>query len=133
MGMKEYEPSDLLAKAKALAGAGKIDEAYELILALSFEYSSDSFVGMREGWQRILLDRLYKRFPNREVYPQRVPFAGSLRRFNLKSREAFLLGCIDGNFTLDEIIAISPVDELDTLRAVARLQDFGLIAFGYAA
>lgn len=131
--MADYEPNDLLAKAKALAEAGNVDEAYELVLALSFDYSSESFVGLRAGWERILRDAMTKRFPDLGVFPQRLPFTGSLRNYRLKSREAFLLGCIDGNFTLDEIIAISPVSELDTLRALARLVDLGLIGLGHSA
>lgn len=131
--MGEGTPQNILESAKKLAEAGKYDEAYELLLSLSFELSSNSFLDFRTLCHDILLESLRKRFSDLTLYPQRLTGNRELRKYQLKSREAFILGLIDGALTLDDILAISPVDELDTLRALARLLDLGLIGFGHAA
>lgn len=125
---------NLLEKAKHLAEKGKLDEAYELICILAFNGNHADYVRtLRSAWRAALLDTLRKRFANLNAYPQRLTSNAEVKRFQVKSREAFILGLIDGTVTLDDIIAISPVDELDTLRALAKLVDLGLLGVGESA
>jgi hypothetical protein len=131
--MFDSRDDDTLARAKSLADAGKYDEAYELILGLTFELSSHSFLDFRTLCRDILLKGLRARFADLNVYPQRLTTDRELRNYKLKAREAFIVGLIDGTLTLDDILAVSPVDELDTLRALARLLDLGIIGIGHQA
>lgn len=124
------DKQSLLRKAKSLADAGRLDEAYEIIVALTLQHTTNSIANLSSAWAEMLLGRLRKRFSNKDAYPQRLTNIGEIRRYRLKSREAFLLGLVDGTTTIDELIAISPVDELDTLRALAHLIDLGLLGIG---
>ena len=134
MGMAITTDSNLLEKATGLADKGKLDEAYELICILAFNTSRSSQVrALKAAWRAALLDKLRTRFCDLKAYPQRLTSNAEVKRFQVKSREAFILGLIDGSVTLDDILAISPVDELDTLRALARLIDLGLLGDGTPA
>lgn len=134
MGTSIATDTSLLEKATGLAEKGRLDEAYELICILAFNTSRASQVrALKAAWRAALLDKLRKRFSNLNAYPQRLTSNTEVKRFQVKSREAFILGLIDGTVTLDDVLAISPVDELDTLRAMARLIDLGLLGIGTPA
>lgn len=114
-------------RAKRLAGNGDLEGAYDIISELPGRDSRETFMAMRRSWREALLVTLRARFPSMEIYPLPAQNIRDLKRFNLKSREVFVLGLYDGVTSLDDAVAVSPVDELDTLRATDRLISLGLL------
>lgn len=121
---------DRVLQVNRLAEAGKTEAAYELVLELSHEAEVKGLATVRLALHDALLSQLLRQFPDQQVFPQRLASNDVLKRYSLRTREVFILGLIDGTTTLGEVIAISPVDELDTLRAIAKMTALGLIGFG---
>ena len=51
-----------------------------------------------------------------------------IRWLSLDHRAGFLLSCVDGRMTVEELIDVSCMSELDALRILCDLRDRGAIA-----
>lgn len=119
-----------LQAAQRLADQGRIEQAYELFDELFYERDSTLVAATRSRLRDMLLTKLRRRFADPLAMVTRLCDNDEIKRHRLRAREAFLLGLMDGALTLDDILAISPVDELDTLLCLAKLADLRLIAIG---
>jgi hypothetical protein len=132
--MGESKNENSLQHAKRLAEAGKLDEAYEMLVSLSYgQVPTHTITHLYAALRKSILEKLRQRFPNPNAFPQRLTSNADVKQYHLKAREAFILGQIDGTLAIDDIIAISPVDELATLQALARMIDLGLLGIGVSA
>lgn len=118
-----------VSRARKLALEGRLEEAYDILVGVTGHNNRTTLFNLRSEWRNDLLRELRKRFADLTVYPQRTPTA-DLKKLNLKSREMYVYELFDGVTSLEDAIALSPVDELDTLRSVARLVDLGLLSLG---
>lgn len=118
-----------VSRARKLALEGRIEEAYDILVGVTGHNNRTTFYNLRTEWRNELLKALRQRFTDMSVYPQRV--AGSdIKKLSLKSREMYVYELFDGVTSLEDAVALSPVDELDTLRSVARLMDLGVLRVG---
>lgn len=116
-------------RARKLALEGRIEEAYDILVGVTGHNNRTTFFNLRTEWRNDLLKTLRKRFTDLAIYPQRL--AGvDVKKLNLKSREMYVYELFDGVTSLEDAIALSPVDEVDTLRSVARLLDLGALQVG---
>ena len=116
-----------VSRARKLALEGKIEEAYDILVGISGQENRQTIFNLRAEWRTALLVALRKRFPNMGLFPRRLVDGAAVKKFALKSREAYVLELFDGVTTLEDAVALSPVDEVDTLRSVARLIDLGVL------
>ncbi|MEB2313109.1 MAG: serine/threonine-protein kinase [Sorangiineae bacterium] len=99
--------------------AAQITRALELAASSENDDVRDTIDAMRPQLIGVLIARL----------------GGLARRLKLtraagggeNATEAFLLSCIDGNATLDEVLGAAPYERLDALRALVALRDRGAI------
>ncbi|MEJ7603135.1 MAG: serine/threonine-protein kinase [Kofleriaceae bacterium] len=66
---------------------------------------------------------------NRELVPRLVIDAQRLTGLSLDHRAGFLMSCIDGQSSLDDILCLSGMTRLETLRLVCELADQRVIVF----
>jgi hypothetical protein len=119
-----------VSRARKLALEGKLEEAYDILVGVSGHNTRPTLFNLRTTWRGELLGALRARFPDMNVYPQRLVEGAALKAYSLKSREAYVHELFDGVTTLEDAVALSPVDEVDTLRSVARLIDLGVLSLG---
>lgn len=117
-------------RARKLALEGKIEEAYDILVGVGGHNTRTTLFNLRSAWRQELLRALRARFTDTSVYPRRLVDAAALKQYALKSREAYVLELFDGVTSLEDAVALSPVDEVDTLRSVARLIDLRLLTLG---
>lgn len=121
-----------LDKAQKLVAEGKIEDAYELLSSASWAQWPDSAQKLRVSVREALLAAVRKRFPDARVRLRRTNAKADLRNLPLKSRDVFLLGLLKEQLPLADVLSISPLDEIDNLRSLAKLVDLGLIVSGTA-
>lgn len=103
-------------------------EAYDLLRQVhALIAERPAWITLRKAVEERLLSELQKRFHDRDVYPHRMRANLDLRSYHLTSHDVFVLGLFDGCTTLGDALALSPHAELETLRAVAKLTDPGLL------
>lgn len=118
-----------VSRARKLALEGRIEEAYDILVGVTGHNNRTTFFNLRTAWRNDLLKVLRQRFSDLAIYPQRTPGV-DLKKLALKSREMYVFELFDGVTSLEDAIALSPVDELDTLRSVARLIDLNALKVG---
>lgn len=118
-----------VSRARKLALEGRIEEAYDILVGVTGHNNRTTFFNLRTEWRNELLKVLRQRFTDLSIYPQQVSGA-DVKKLSLKSREMYVFDLFDGVTSLEDAVALSPVDELDTLRSVARLMDLGILRVG---
>jgi hypothetical protein len=89
-----------------------------------------SLLALRSEWRQKLLAQLRERFRDLSIYPLQTERVANIKEMSLRSREVYVMALFDGMTSLEDALAVSPVDEVDTLRSVARLIDLGLLSIG---
>ncbi len=121
-------------RARRLAERGEVEQAYQILMGVTDQKNASTLNNLLAVWKDELLTDLRKRFPDLRIYPQR---AGNptedLKKYNLRAKEVYILNLFDGVTTIEDALAISPVDEFETLRATSKLIKLGLIQLGQPA
>jgi hypothetical protein len=118
-----------LAQARKLEDGGKLLEAYEIVLNLVEGYGeTDELKVLRTTLRGALSRQLQRRFADRSVRLSRLVAPQDLRKKPLRSRDALVFEKLDGVTSIDDLLAVSPLDEVDTFVALARLIDQHLVA-----
>jgi hypothetical protein len=114
-----------LQRVRELMDDGDLVQAYDLLIAHKEQLYVNSLL---TDLSQILLRELRSRFWDLGVYPQRHALIADIRSYKLYSHDVYILGLFDGATTVGEALAISPSDELKTLRSIAKLCDLGLLS-----
>lgn len=120
-----------LRRARALADAGRFDDAYALIEGQAERELSPAARALKAQLRQSLERLLAERFPSHDVVMRRRE-GGDLRAYPLCARDVFLLGLFRDEIPLRDALALSPLDEVDNLRTLAKLIDLGLVGPGRA-
>lgn len=124
MGSGSHETS-IIEEAKRLLGEGDLVQAYDLLSVLRQTMAAQE---LRDTIATHLLTEYRGRLLRFPLYPQRLSVLGDIRRYRLTANDVYVLGLYDGQTCIADAIAISPLDELATLRATAKLIDLGLVS-----
>lgn len=112
-------------RAQGLANAGRYDEAYELLAPFDGEALPAGAKALRDGLRERVMQRLAARFPPDALLESVSP--PDMRAYPLRAQDMFVIGLLRNEIALRDMLAISPLDELDSLRVVAKLVDLGLV------
>lgn len=120
--------SDLLKAAELFKGK-KYDEAYELVEGFLIarpdnEEAQTLFKVVRDAF----LKDLYKICPMESI-PCLAKDFSELNEQIYSSKEGYLASRINGEWDVKNLIMISPLGELDSLRILKRLYDAGMVEF----
>lgn len=121
-------PADKLAAIEARVAAGDYGRALVLAEAALVEHPGDPSLNKHVDGCR---DRMYRRYLERLGAADHVPrlavHAGAITGLALDHRAGFLLSCIDGGSTIEEIIDVSAMPRLDAVRILYELVQEGVI------
>ena len=120
--------ASLLADALALFRKGEAQESLEMFETLARENPRRMEL---QGYLELVRSHLFG------YYRDRVPDASSLlkikitpeeiMRFNLPADAGFVLSMVDGNTSVNEILALSGMDPFDAMRVVNNLLEAGIV------
>jgi hypothetical protein len=128
----DVAPSSLDQRAmemQALLEAGNYSSA--LVLAESVLVSDPNHAAARECAEfarSALGDRYLENLGGRRAVPRVVMTPDEVRGAALDHRSGFLLSFIDGSMTIEEVLDVSSMPELDALRIMFELRMQGIIA-----
>ena len=121
---EEVEVADLVERARGLLEDGHTDDA-ELVAARAVELAPGSVAA-----RSLLADaelRLGDRLRAELLEPPRVPSLrvkpAEIPRLRLSSADKYLLSRCDGKRTVQQLVQIAPLRELDVLKALRRFAD----------
>ncbi|MFO0585978.1 MAG: hypothetical protein U0441_00495 [Polyangiaceae bacterium] len=121
-------PPDKLAAIEARIAAGDYGRALVLAEAALVEHPGDSSLNKHAESCR---DKMYRRYLERlgavDHVPRLAVHAGAITGLALDHRAGFLLSCIDGGSTVEEIIDVSAMPRLDAVRILYELVQEGVI------
>ena len=119
---------DLLRKAAALFRANQHEMALELLekIAREFPPIDDTLRGYLDATRAAVLNALRGKARMDQVPRPRMQ-PNQLMQLKLTPEAGFLLSRIDGMSTLEDILAISGIEELTALRALSVLVQSGAI------
>lgn len=112
-------------RAQGLANAGRDDEAYELLAPFDGGALPAGAAALRAGLRERVMRRLAAQFPPDARLESVTP--PDMRAFPLRAQDMFVIGLLRNEIALQDMLAISPLDELDSLRVVAKLVGLGLV------
>lgn len=127
MASSSIEGAASYQRAKELAAAGRFEDAYELLAVEDDPSLPPEARVFKERLRTRMRQELDRRFPTHDLVLRRRTAAADLRSFPLCSREVFLLHLFRDELALRDALALSPLDELDNLRGIAKLMDLGLV------
>ena len=120
--------SERVAAIEARIAAGDYGRALVLAEAALEEHPGDPAVSKHAESCR---DELYKRYLERLGASDHVPRLavqkGAITGLSLDHRAGFLLSCVDGGSTVEEIIDVSAMPRLDAVRILYELVQEGVI------
>lgn len=120
--------SERVAAIEARIAAGDYGRALVLAEAALEEHPGDPSVSKHAESCR---DELYKRYLERlgasDHVPQLAVQKGAITGLSLDHRAGFLLSCVDGGSTVEEIIDVSAMPRLDAVRILYELVQEGVI------
>ncbi len=82
-----------------------------------------------ESCREMLAQRYLTRLGGRENIPRVTMSAEEMRVLSLDHRAGFLLSFVDGSMSIDEVLDVSAMPELDALRMMFELRMQGVIEF----
>ena len=121
-------PEALLAAARAYLHRGDAEEALAILdRARDAGMRSSELNTLVEAAEQYFVERAYRHY----LPPGKVPILKraleSLVDDNLKPEEVFLVSRVNGTWDLRSIMSISPLREVDALRALKKLRERGII------
>ncbi|MEZ4315485.1 MAG: hypothetical protein R3F14_46305, partial [Polyangiaceae bacterium] len=121
-------PQETVAAIEARLEAGDYGRALMMAEAALVEHAGDPVVS---GYASTCRDELYKRYLERlgagDHVPRLAVNRGALTGLSLDHRAGFLLSCVDGGSTVEEIIDVSAMPRLDAVRILYELVQEGVL------
>jgi hypothetical protein len=108
---------------------GEFEPALDILDGLRTEFPGDeSLRRLAAEAEATFVERAYRYF----LAPTKVPVLSrpmeQLEAQTLTPTEFFLLSRIDGTWDIKSIVQVAPLRETDTLRALKRMRELGLIS-----
>jgi hypothetical protein len=123
----EQGPDEILRAAEAYYASGEVADAAALARrAYEVSPSAQTATFLRQA-EAALADQLKAELVHGGKVPRLKVSAGLVREMPLSAPERYLLSRIDGQRTVEAIIQVSPIHELDALRCFKGFLDQGLI------
>jgi len=121
--------AQLLERARLHMRQGEFEPALDILDGLRTEFPGDeSLRRLAAEAEAAFVERAYRYF----LAPGKVPVLSrpieQLEAQTLTPTEFFLLSRIDGAWDIKSIVQVAPLRETDTLRALKRMRELGLIA-----
>lgn len=117
-----------LDTARRLVDSGEYDTAIEILDALyRAEPNHDSLRRLLAEAEAAFVDKAYRHYVPASKVPHLRRALDSLTGEALSPAEVFLLSRIDGVWDVKSIIQVSPLREVDALRAMKKMREKGLI------
>jgi len=118
----------LLVDALELFRKGETQESLELFETLARE--NPRRMGI-QGYFELVRCHLFKHYRERiadasRVLKVKIP-PEEIMRFNLPANAGFVLSMVDGNTSVNEILALSGMDPFDAVRVVNKLLEAGIV------
>ncbi len=124
----KHAPPEKVTAIEARIAAGDYGRALVLAEAALEEHPGDPSVVKHAESCR---DRLYKRYLERlgasDHVPQLAVQKGAITGLSLDHRAGFLLSCVDGGSTVEELIDVSAMPRLDAVRILYELVQEGVV------
>ena len=121
-------PQSLMAAAKELIKSGDAEGALTILTkAGSASGRNPELNALIQVAEEHFIERAYRHYlPPKKIPVLRRPLE-SLTGFDLSPEEVFLVSRVNGSWDLRSIISISPLREVDALRALKKLRERGII------
>lgn len=121
-------PQSLMAAAKELIKSGDPEGALTILEKVSSATGRDPEMNaLIQVAEEHFIERAYRHYlPPNKIPVLRRPVE-SLTGFDLSPEEVFLVSRVNGSWDLRSIISISPLREVDALRALKKLRERGII------
>ena len=121
--------AQLLERARLHMRQGEFEPALDILDGLRSEFPGDeSLRRLAAEAEAAFVERAYRYF----LAPAKVPVLArpmeQLEAQTLTPTEFFLLSRIDGAWDVKSIVQVAPLRETDTLRALKRMRELGLIS-----
>jgi hypothetical protein len=117
----------ILEAARELIKTGDSEGALVLLEKVGSGASNPELNALRQVAEEHFIERAYRHY----LPPQKIPVLKkpleSLVSLDLSPEEGFLVSRVNGSWDLRSIISISPLREIDALRALKRLREKGII------
>jgi hypothetical protein len=121
-------PPDKLAAIKARLDAGDFGRALVLAEAALDEHpGSAAVMEYAESCRQALYERYLERLGAADHVPRLAMQRSALTGLSLDHKAGFLLSCVDGGSTVEEIIDVSAMPRLDAVRLLYELLQEGII------
>jgi hypothetical protein len=118
-------PESLIARAKELIQKGEAEGA--LALLEKAPVKSPEIDALRQVAEEHFIERAYRHYlPPKKIPVLKKPLE-SLVTYDLSPEEVFLVSRVNGSWDLKSIISISPLREVDALRAFKKLRERGIV------
>jgi hypothetical protein len=120
--------SDLMARADLLLEAQKAGEAIDLLQRAAQSRPSDLAIKKKlEDAEAMFVERAYRHFLPPGQIPVLKKDMESLTGETLTPQEVFLVSRMNGSWTVKDVVTISPLREVEVLRALKALRERGII------
>lgn len=121
-------PQSLMAAAKELIKSGDPEGALTILEKVSSATGRNPEMNaLIQVAEEHFIERAYRHY----LPPKKIPIlrrpVESLTGFDLSPEEVFLVSRVNGSWDLRSIISISPLREVDALRALKKLRERGII------
>jgi len=122
------EDTSLVVDALELFRKGEAQESLELFETLARENPERMEI---QGYFELVRSHLFGYYRERIADASRVLkikiTPKEIMRFNLPANAGFLLSMVDGNTSVNEILALSGMDPFDAIRLVSNLLEAGIV------
>jgi len=127
-GSRAGAPADPLTLARERLGRGDAEEALEILdAARKVGVRSPALDALTEEAERYFVEKAYRHY----LPPGKIPILKRPMELlfdeTLRPEEVFLVSRVNGTWDLRSIMSISPLREVDALRALKRLRERGVI------
>lgn len=119
--------ASMIAAAKEMIKSGDSEGALVLLDKIGSAASGPEVNALRQVAEEHFIERAYRHYlPPHKIPVLKKPLE-SLVNQDLSPEEGFLVSRVNGSWDLRSIISISPLREIDALRALKRLREKGII------
>jgi hypothetical protein len=116
-----------LERAKILAAGAHYEEALDILEGYLEEHLPAEATELIADLRARLAPQYTKRFPSYAVVYRKAAGAEALRSHQLRAKHAYLWSLCGDGTSIDDLLSLSPLHPLDSLRTLAKLSDLGLV------
>lgn len=121
-------PEELREEALELLAGGLVEDAYQLLTTTPTTGTGDlETLAVIELMRTHLVDDVLMQLGSASAVPIVEMAAEELMKFNLPSGAGFLLSRIDGQTSVEDLVALSGMDPFETFHTLGRLLEAGIV------